>query len=303
MSDAHERPVQGRTGDGLEQISGHLDLQANPITRLSDELDMLCDQATEENFDADKLDKILSALNEAAPLPDAEAFETQQGLQRFHERLAAEKAVKEATAARRFTSSRSHRSIPKLGKAVLIAAMCALIIAGTSAQAFHWNFLEMFVRWTSEHFHFHEETVPYAHSTKNSLLKGERRTYDSMQEMLDDFGIAEPLLPTWAPERFGTPTIQASCVSTGINLVIIYRINNELLTIEASEIHQENFWETMKDNQDADTMFIRGILYYLISSVAGESATWQNGNFECCIYGTVTKEELKQIVSSINEGR
>ena len=266
-------------------------------------MDKLLDQVTEEYADIDRIEAVLAALNEVDPLPDPEAFDAQQGLRRFHERLAAREAAKDESAARRSMPSRLHHSVHRFARFVLIAATCALITAGISVQAFRWNFFEVFVHWTSELLHFNEESVPHAHSTKNPLKKGEERVYASVQEMLDDFGIADPLCPAWIPERFTELEIKASYTALGLHLYGDYISANEYLTIKASEVAQDNSWDTVKNSSEADVMPIHGVSYYLLSSEAGEKSVWQNGTFECRVYGSVTREEMERIVSSISEGR
>ena len=266
-------------------------------------MDKLLDQVTEEYADIDRIEAVLAALNEVDPLPDPEAFDAQQGLRRFHERLAAREAAKGESAARRSMPSRLHHSVHRFARFVLIAATCALITAGISVQAFRWNFFEVFVRWTSELLHFNEETVPHAHSTKNPLERGEERIYRSVQEMLDDFGVTDPLFPTWIPDRFTELEIKASYTAGGLHLHVTCAHVSEHLIIEASEVVQDNSWDTVKNSKEADVTTIHGISYYLLSSEAGEKSVWQNGTFECRVYGSVTREEMERIVSSISEGR
>ena len=299
MSDAHKDPMHGRVGDGLVQIQRHADRSDDPIKRLSEELDGLLTHATERDFDAGKLDLILSALDDADPVSDAEAFDAERGLRRFHERLAVRNVDKDDSAARSFKTSLSQRPKRNARKIALIAAVLIVVLA-TTAQAFHWDLFGLVARWTSEILHLGTETVEYAQIAQNPLAKDEERAYDSVQDMLDDFGVTAPLVPAWVPERFGEPSISAANLWTGLSLYMAYQTQEGFLIFQAVEIQPKGVLDVERDSSDMQMSHINGRNYYFFSDVNAEKAVWQNGAFECRVSGSVTREEMKQIVSSIN---
>ncbi len=305
MSDAHNRPMQGRTGAEMEQIPGHGSSSGDSARRLTSELDKLLWDGSEESVDVDKLDALLDRLDEAVSEQpaDAAAFDAEAGLRRFHKRLEAQNAGEgKPTAARRFDSSAQPYRRHRILKTVLIAAAIGALILGTTAQAMNWNLFDLIAQWTSELFGLRTEVVEVAEITANPLEPGEERQYATVQEMLDEFGVTAPLFPTWVPERFGEPQASAVNTKTGLTLVVSYSAGNDHLIFFAYEMDLENSRSTEISAEGAAISRINGNNYYLMSDVNTEKAIWQNGSFECQVYGTVSREELKQIVSSIYKG-
>lgn len=306
MSDTSKNPAQGRTGDGWNQIQKHED--AERVKTLSSELENYLNSATEEVGDMDKLDGILSELERVSPLPDGDAFDAERGLERFHERLAAREAAEGKSPAEKDIISSSLRRSKKrtISRVLLIAAVLTLILA-TTAQAFRVvDIFDLFARWGSEVFGFQKEKTEYAEIMKRPLAIGEKREYASVQEMMDDFGITVPLFPTWVPERFGEPIVYATNLDKKICFFVDYSKNVNHLHIRLFEIIQ-NFQYTEKDAADSESERINGIYFYFMSDDLSdrsdrlEKVAWQNGQMECKLYGTVTRDEMKQIVYSIYE--
>lgn len=272
------------------------------LNRLADELDdMFNDTAA---FDADKLDALFAAFSDELPLPDTDTVDVDASLARIYADCGTEDVNDDhsvLSAARSSGSSRSQRSKHGILKTVLIAAALMALVFMTSAQAFGFNLFGLIARWTSEVFGFQSTPTAVAAIKQNPLAPGEERSYDSVQEMLDDFGITAPLFPTWVPERFGEPTVYARNAKYGVRLYIDYVSDNATMSIFANEMDRGDM-RTTEVNIGADPYWVNGTYVYLMSDTISEKAVWYNGNFECRIYGTVSREELEQIVSSIYEG-
>lgn len=301
MSDARKELPFGRGDSDLEQILGHSGSNMDSTDRLTDELIDLLDNASETEFDSERFDSLLGALDKDDPLPDPDAFDAQKGLERFYKRHSdAFAADRESAATSSISSSRpNHRRLPRL---FLIAAVLVLLFA-SSAQAFHFNVFDLFARWTSEIFHLDNRPAAVAQVTRNPLVDREERTYDSVEDMLTEFGITAPLFPTWVPERFAAPEIGASYASSGLRFYTSYGDNESFLMIKAVQTNPINSKDVEKDQAEAESKHINGTLYYFLSDVGGaEKVIWQNGEFECEIVGIVTQDEMEQIISSIEKG-
>ena len=301
MSDARKELPFGRGDSDLEQILRHTDPNTDSTDRLTDELIDLLDNASETEFDGERFDSLLGALDKDDPLPDPDAFDAKKGLERFYERHPdVFDADRESAATSSISSSRpNHRRLPKL---LLIAAVLVLLVA-SSAQAFHFNVFDLFARWTSEIFHLDNRPAAVAQVTRNPLAKNEERTYDSVEDMLSEFGITAPLFPTWVPEQVSDPEISATYTNPGLRLYISYGDNESFLMIKANQIHPTNAKDIEKDPSVTVSKKINSTNYYFMSDVDGaEKVIWQNGEFECRITGTVTRDEMEQIISSIEKG-
>ena len=300
MSDTCKNSAQGRTGDGWNQIQRHED--AERVKTLSSELENYLNSATEEVGDMDKLDGILSELEKVSPLLDGDAFDAERGLERFHERLAAREAAEgESPAEKDIISSSLRRSKKRtISRVLLIAAVLTLTLA-TTAQAFRVvDIFDLFARWSAEVFGFQTDKVEYAEIMKRPLAIGETREYDSVQEMMNDFGITAPLFPTWVPERFGEPTVYAKNIGKRICFLVDYNTEDCHFHYRANEIIQD-LQDTEKNAHDSESKRINGTTFYFMSDINAEKVAWHNGQLECLAYGTVSRDELKQIIYSIYE--
>lgn len=307
MSEAFKTPSQGRTEDERAQIQKHED--AKRVRELSDKLVDFLNNATEESVDADELDSILSELTQTSPLPEGDAFDTDHGLQRFHQRLEAEETPEGGQAAETsfVSSSLSDSKKHRFSRVLLIAALLTLVFA-TAAHSTRFDFIGRFTRWTAETFGFGTHQTEFAEITKRpELAVNEEREYESIQALCDDYGITAPLFPTWVPERFGEPMVVAVNPRKGLSFHITYDNDKDNIHITMYEI-TSNMRDTEKDSYYADCELIHGIRYYFLSDDNAdrgfplEKVAWQNGQLECVMYGTTTREEMKQIIFSIYEG-
>ena len=301
MSETFENRAQGRLRDKQAQIQGHTD--ADRVQQLSDELDDFLTRATEEYADVDKLDGILSALEQASPLPEGDAFDPKAGLARFHERLASDQTGESADAAETdfVSSSLSCSKKRSISRVLLIAAILTLVLA-TAASSSRYDFFGQFTRWTEEIFGFETHEPQVAEITKRpDMALNETREYESIEALCEDFGITAPLFPTWVPERFGEPTVLAVNSQRGLLLRADYDSEQGGLHISVSEI-TPNMRDTEKDYGEVEMKRIHDVDFYFMSDDKIDTVTWQSGLIECQIFGTVSRDELKQVINSIFEG-
>ncbi len=302
MSDARKELSFGRDGCDLEQILRHTDFDNNPTDRLSEELIDLIDQASEQEFDSDRMDSLLDALDQANACSDSDVLDAKNALNRFYQQNPDALAVRKESAATSSTpsSSQPKRRLPRL---FLIAAVLAVLFAST-AQASHFNIFDLFARWTSEIFNFDTSQTEVAQITRNPLEQDETYAYNSVEELLDDFGITAPLFPNWVPERFEIREISADNALSGLRLHIVYagKSDQDSLIMITNRVSETNAKDIEKDQHAAESSIINNKLYYFISDQGIEKVIWQNGEFECNITGTVTREEMEHIISSIKKG-
>lgn len=299
MPHARKDPI-GRIGDDLEQIQRYLDQEPDPAVRLKDQLADLILSADEQSFDSDQLDALLSALEEHDPLPEEELPNAHESLRAFRQEHASLFNGVEQQSARTSDHLPKRRPIRrKLAVLLPLTAVIVILLGSVSAQALGFDLFGLLARWSSEIFHFAEAPVAYAEITKNPLAENEGRTYSSPQAMLEDFGITAPLLPTWAPERLGTPKVWAKQVSMGLRLYVEYEQGSDSLMTRCYQITKENLRTVEKDEENVVRYTYGGCSYYIVEDIETTKAIWQNGAFECNIAGTISKEEMKQMIRSI----
>jgi len=300
MSDAHKAPVGGRAGDAMEQIHSHLKYDSNEQTEhLRDELADLLFQSDDESFDDNRLEALLDALDQADPLP--ELPDTEESLNAFHEKYAPLFASAEAASAQNTTSSafseKKHFRRPFL-KILPIAAALVLLLGSVSAQAFGFDLFGALARWTAEIFHIGSDEVPHAAITLRPLAEGESAQYDSLQEAVDAFGITEPIVPTWVPERFELMNVTASNREEKIFICAEYLCGEDFLQISYNEI-EANSVTVEKGDESVKSHSFGNIQHYLVSDLGRTKAVWQNGILDSRIAGNVTEEEMIQMIDSV----
>jgi len=302
MSDTRKDPALGRAGEEQVQSNGQFISDEEMKQRLSDELDELLENATETDLDVDKLDGLLAALDELDPLPKTEALDTEAGLRRLHARLAEQaSAGDEPAESVSSISSETHRTHTRtVWRLLLVAAILVLMLA-MPVQGGR-NLFKLLIGQTSEVFRTGSSDVQYAQITKQPLELKETRYYDSVPDMLDDFGVTAPLFPAWIPDRFTEPEICASRSAAGNGFYVDFRAEDGFLLMQATEIFSAYSRKIESNQLEGQIILLNGIDYYLVSDVNTEKASWQNGTLDCIIYGTVTQDEMQKMIRSIYGG-
>lgn len=300
MSDARKEPAKGRAGDDSKQIYSH---QSYSKEQLQDELTNLMFQATEEDLDTERLDALLYALNEMDPLPEADDFDTTKSLERFHEKYEPVfSALETKSAAASGSSPTKKHSRRALIKILPIAAVLILLFGSITAQAFGLDIFGAIARWSSEIFRMSSSSTPYATIRTNPLDEGEEAHYNTLEEAMEAFGITEAIVPTRIPERFELVQVTAINKSGGVFICADYVNNDGFLQIRYREKSELNFSTLEQESSNVEAYSIGGLKHYLLSDLNRQKAFWQNGEFECQVFGTVTRQEMKDIVDSIYEG-
>ena len=160
---------------------------------------------------------------------------------------------------------------------------------------------EMLGRWTAEVFQLEDNTDNYAVIRNRPLADGERKEYDTPEEMLEDFGIDAKLVPAWVPERLEHLDIYARVGQQGAKLRIDYFSETDFLSISLAEQDLKALNSVEKDYQDADTKIIDKIVHHVIIDQNIIKIIWENGELECRITGNLPWEEMEQILYSIYE--
>nr|WP_326184795.1 DUF4367 domain-containing protein [uncultured Oscillibacter sp.] len=300
MSEARKDPAFGRAGARSEQIQGHQVPGEDLKERLQDELAELLLQPAEGDIDSDQLDRLLDALEKIDPAPEDGVPDTEESLKRFHERYADLFSKDEASPAGASEASpEKRRSHIATFKFALIAAVLVFMLGSVAAQAFGLNVSGAIARWTSEVFRFQSEEIPYATIRFQPLEEGEEASYDTLEEAVDAFGITAPIAPTWVPERFTLTGVTATNRSGGVLIYADYACDDEYFQIRYSETANGNFKVLEKEEAYMGIYTSGKICHYLMSDLGWQKVFWQNGELECQMFGSVSEQEIKDIIDSI----
>ena len=113
--------------------------------------------------------------------------------------------------------------------------------------------------------------------------------------------IPENLLPTWIPEGYSYDDIDELETDDMKMIRYFFRGENEkeLISIFVFYLYNDIKINYEKDDSPVETFNKDGLTYYLMGNVNTNTFIWRNGSFECQVDGTVSRDELKQMIDSI----
>lgn len=300
MSEIRREPAVSGAGEHSEQIQGHPVQDGLEFERLHDQLANLLFPEDGGEIDDEALDALLDRMEEVCPLPASLPTDPEEGLERFRRRYA---SVLEAVAADPAPQAspvpEKRHFIKPFAKALPLAAALILLLGTVTAQAFGVDVFSAIARWTAEIFRLDGGSAPYAAVTLRPLEVGEEAVYESLEEAVAAFGIDAPIVPKEIPERFGAVTVKATCRNSGIEIYANYESSDGFLQILYNEFEKINVNTLEKEYGSVEAYFIEDFKHYLLSDLGRPKAIWQNGDFECQIFGNISAEEIKKIIDSI----
>ena len=196
--------------------------------------------------------------------------------------------------------SRPRGKVPTVKKSRRAVQSCAaaaaviVLLCGT-AYAFGWNIFQALADWTAETFQFLTGTEPEMadHGVFDRLYKNVSTETDI------------PVVPRWAPE--GTEEVEQpriSIRSDKTRIVGKYLIENREFTVRIMiyDLPPEEYFGTYQKNDAAVEEYESGgIVHYITQNVDNISTMWTNGCIEGHIQGSLSIEELKNMIDSIYE--
>lgn len=290
------RQAGGQSGE-TSQIKK--DLGSMEPDELISELADLWNAMDEKDFDPERIDAYLTALDKKDPIaPD---FDAEESLAAFHEKHA---LLPERTA----PVTESPDTIPRTGRhrhfrtARLIAAVVVVTLACMiAAQGLGYDVFGVIARWTEETFHF---TSSDQTETRMPEEASDGMEYVSLQEALDAYSIAESVAPTWYPADFKMSEIKILSTSIDLKFRATYEAEEKFIAVtiwqyESAEAAGREAFE--KDDLTVSTYKSGGVTHYLMSNEGQLKAAWANQNMVCSISGDLSEDELKEMIDSIYE--
>ena len=298
MSDAHKTRETDSAMDSLEQNLQHPERVSDSAGQL-DRLADLIFGATEQDFDTHALSALLAELEQSDPLPEGAVPDPEESLAAFRSALDGEETDPVGPELHSRPKKISRKMT--LRKLLPVAAILILMVSLMTPTASGSRLYEVLGRWTADIFQLEDDTDNYAMIRNRPLAEGERKGYDTPEEMLEDFGIDAKLLPAQVPERLGEPDVWGKTDKIGIKLFINYEDENEFLNISFTESDPTAMHSVEKDYQDASREKIGNIIHHVIIDQNVIKIIWENGELECRMTGNLPGEEMEQVLYSIYE--
>lgn len=113
--------------------------------------------------------------------------------------------------------------------------------------------------------------------------------------------VPKNLLPTWIPEEYYLYRIDEMETDNFKTVVALYYSENEehFLSIDATYLFEDVKFNYEKDESPVEVIEKDDIQYYIMGNLNTNTFIWRNGSFECQVDGTLSRDELKQMIASI----
>ena len=194
-------------------------------------------------------------------------------------------------------------------RGLLAAASLALLLSASVAAtaATGRGLWTLLAQWTDETMSIAPgQIVPKKED--DIRIPEEEKTYASLQEAVEDCGLARPMVPQWIPEGFALADL---VVDTGFPDALIFqaayqRDEDALILFVEVFLPREGedartYGNFQKDEGDPIPYQAGGITHLLSTNAGRPVALWSNGPAQGAVIGDITMEDLKQIIDSIYE--
>ena len=190
-------------------------------------------------------------------------------------------------------------------KALVLAAVLSVILASLlTVQAAGVDVFGAIARWTTELFSLgtmEDQKRQDGNEAWIAAIPDDGASFDSLQEALDTYGIAEVVAPKWIPTGFQLEIVRVEKSNYGGILTATYTDGiSKNLIVEIRSNFDGNFGYYEKNDSRPIPFENNGQTYTLIENQANTVAIWSTRDFECYISTSVDLEVLQRIICSMN---
>ena len=193
----------------------------------------------------------------------------------------------QTTRAAKSTPARGqHRLRHIMASAAAIVVLAVLFFAFTTPGALAWQSI---ANWTRENLSFGQKAQP------NEELA-------NLHDALTEHGISDPLAPTWLPSGYTLSNLTVNDDPILTNFIALFQNGDKTLTIQITSSPDGASNTDFEKDDGAVTPYIRNdIEHLIITNDEQVSVVWKFDNYDCNIFGDITKEEAIRMINSIYE--
>ncbi|HBK85055.1 MAG TPA: hypothetical protein DDZ53_03380 [Firmicutes bacterium] len=200
----------------------------------------------------------------------------------------------------RTKATRRRFVLPRLSWVAAILAVFILSSSLFAYQVYGYNVWENIAKWTSEIFQLKTPVTPNGDAGEGMFPDAADPRLQPLYEAMKELEIPTTLAPTCIPERFEGPGIIETSHAPFKGVINGFILEQETLMLSFDyNTNADSMYE--KDDSPVTSLRINGVTYYFMSNNAQNRVVWSVDQYECSINGTVTYEELEQMVLSIYE--
>ena len=179
-------------------------------------------------------------------------------------------------------------------RALAVAAVVCALVASLVIPAYGSGKLQAWIQWDTDTFSFR--------SKKDSALF-DNPEYTKLKDFIKEYTDL-PILPTWYPEGTTITKTDEFSLSDQHSIDAIFDLNGNSFVFSVTiygTIPQNPTSLYEKNDSAPEEYYVNQIPHYIFDNMERTGAAWWNGNVECAIVGTLTHDELKQMLESIYE--
>ena len=180
------------------------------------------------------------------------------------------------------------------------AILLIMVFLPRTVKAVNWEELwNAVASWASETFSFIRNDQP---DVDNPVAQNARQ-YESLEQALAETNRGNCRIPTWLPEGYAFENVTVDETPVQRNYVGLYRNGDKYIKI-AIRSNGSADPERVEINENLVEIYnASGVEYYIFTNdINMMLAVWYNENYECCISGEITIDEMKQMIDSIPKG-
>ena len=251
----------------------------------------------EKDSDIEGLERYLEQLDPENEL--GADFDLNRSLDEFYQKYGMGSSNKSEGQSASVAKKKNHRFFRRTARIAIIAAiLCSFIVA---AQASGLDILRAIAEWTSAQFHLEWTITNRPDTTQTDVTQ-----YTSLQEAVEYYGIEELLVPTALPQDSKLESISVEEEGEYLIFTAVYNLSADkmFITIRSNPLTNQQsvpLSEVEKNEKDVEIYTVSGINHHIMSDVSLNKVVWQNSEWECCIAGNLSKEELIAMIDSIYE--
>ena len=186
-------------------------------------------------------------------------------------------------------------------RGLIAAAAMLVIVIGSSitANAMGFDLWEVIAKWTQETFHFgYVGQMDETNAPSPEFL----HPCASLQEALNQCNITTDLVPTWIPDGYIESNVDIIQTPKHRVFQVNYENGDSIIIIRIADYLDTHPAQIEQSDSLIEIYPCSGIDYYILDNEGILQAAWISENFECCISGPLSLDEVKHIIDSIKKG-
>lgn len=180
------------------------------------------------------------------------------------------------------------------------AAVVLLIFTGSmTAKGFGFGLWDTIVKWTQETIHF---GYIFNGTQVDPPSEDSAEVFKGLQDALDDYDITVKLVPQWIPAGYTETEVKVWDNPKQRQFLAQYQKGEKIIKIWIANYLTSDPLQIEQSASIIEVYEKNGIKYYIIDNEDRLEIAWGIDSFECYISGSLSVEELKKMVDSIEKG-